>query len=257
MATTLKCAQCGHENEAERIYCHNCGAKLDRSLLPETETKREAPEKTVKRVKKMTNPRTGFFVGFGSSLTKALLWAVAVAAVIEIARPPVGTPKPVDKDQTLDAQALLMAIDQTQSKPVSSRFAIDEPTINKYLQGTIKEQATGLIGDEVKFKRVFVRCLKDEKDKPGVCWIWTEQSLFDYSVYAGVGYELSIANNQVATKCAGGYFGRLPIHPAIMKYGDIIFSKIWDALKREHKTMNEMKSIEVDKGQIIVVTKGA
>ena len=31
LVTKLVCPDCRHENEPERIYCHNCGARLDRS----------------------------------------------------------------------------------------------------------------------------------------------------------------------------------------------------------------------------------
>jgi len=30
--TKIVCGECRHENEAERIYCHNCGERLDRSM---------------------------------------------------------------------------------------------------------------------------------------------------------------------------------------------------------------------------------
>ena len=30
---TLVCPDCQHENEPQRIYCHSCGARLDRSKL--------------------------------------------------------------------------------------------------------------------------------------------------------------------------------------------------------------------------------
>ena len=33
----LTCAECKYENEVERVYCHNCGEKLDRSLLPKVD----------------------------------------------------------------------------------------------------------------------------------------------------------------------------------------------------------------------------
>ena len=52
---TLTCSQCGFANETERVYCHNCGAKLDRSLLPKaTETSKDSVAKVRKRVQKMT-----------------------------------------------------------------------------------------------------------------------------------------------------------------------------------------------------------
>jgi hypothetical protein len=255
MATTLKCGQCGHENESERIYCHNCGAKLDRTLLPEESKDVESSEQARKRIRKLTNPKSGFFLGAWKSLLKALVFAVIVAALIEIARPPGDVPKPADKDTLLDSQELLIKINNAQTQKNSLTFALTEEQMNKYLQATIKEQATGLIGDEVKFKRVYVHCVQDDPKQPGVCWIWSEQSLFDYSLFASAGYQLSIANNQVNAKCVGGYLGRLPVHPLLMQYGDVMFSKIYETLAHEHKTMNQMQSIEVQKGRIVFVTK--
>ena len=34
--TKLICPECQHENEPERMYCHSCGARLDRSKLAPT-----------------------------------------------------------------------------------------------------------------------------------------------------------------------------------------------------------------------------
>jgi hypothetical protein len=39
--TKLACTECQHQNEVQRIYCHNCGAKLDRSALLETRPKED------------------------------------------------------------------------------------------------------------------------------------------------------------------------------------------------------------------------
>jgi hypothetical protein len=39
--TKLVCTECKHENEAQRIYWHNCGAKLGRSALLETRPKED------------------------------------------------------------------------------------------------------------------------------------------------------------------------------------------------------------------------
>ena len=51
MEVKLTCGQCGYANEPERVYCHNCGSKLDRSVLPKEEAKRkeESPE-TARRI---------------------------------------------------------------------------------------------------------------------------------------------------------------------------------------------------------------
>ena len=39
--TKLACTECQHENEVQRIYCRNCGAKLDRFALLETRPKED------------------------------------------------------------------------------------------------------------------------------------------------------------------------------------------------------------------------
>src|ERR1700757_2562322 len=88
-APTLPCEQCGYVNEPERVYCHNCGSKLDRSLLPKAESKAvEAPEKVRKRVEKMTNPRSGWFGREVKALFKVVFFSALLAAAIDFFWPP-------------------------------------------------------------------------------------------------------------------------------------------------------------------------
>ena len=42
----------------------------------------------------------------------------------------------------------------------------------------------------------------------------------------------------------GGQIGRLPIHPQIAQYMDVLFTDLWGALDREAKLVGKMKSIE-------------
>src|SRR5206468_5402920 len=84
---TLPCKECGYANEPERVYCHNCGTKLDRSLLPKETT---SPEETLaaarKRIKQMTNPGRGW-AEFKAGC-KVFFWAAVVAIVYLLAMPP-------------------------------------------------------------------------------------------------------------------------------------------------------------------------
>jgi uncharacterized membrane protein YvbJ len=52
--TAVVCTECRHENESERVYCHGCGARLDRTAVKKA---KEAPEDAQKRVKKMFDPQ--------------------------------------------------------------------------------------------------------------------------------------------------------------------------------------------------------
>jgi hypothetical protein len=92
---TLTCGPCGYANEPERVYCHNCGTKLDRSLLPKEDgRKQESVEKTRRRVRKMTNPgQDSPVVREVKAFFKTIIWAAVVAALILFALPPDGIPE--------------------------------------------------------------------------------------------------------------------------------------------------------------------
>ena len=81
---TLPCEQCGYaRNEPERVYCHNCGAKLDRSLLPKAaEKKQENPAEARKRIAKMTNPKSGVVGREIKAFFKVLFFSALLAVAI-------------------------------------------------------------------------------------------------------------------------------------------------------------------------------
>src|SRR5467141_2296256 len=84
--TKVTCGECRHENEAERIYCHNCGERLDRSVVA-GQKKTQDPQETHRRLQKMlgrpNRARQNFF-----AVSKLALVAAVVAALVEIAMPP-------------------------------------------------------------------------------------------------------------------------------------------------------------------------
>src|SRR4051794_18571983 len=89
-AKTLKlvCPECRRENEAERIYCHDCGARLDRSAIAKQKAQTEDPKATQRRLHAMFDARRvilrqRFFFG-----AKVTLGALTVAAIVQMARPP-------------------------------------------------------------------------------------------------------------------------------------------------------------------------
>ena len=96
---TITCKQCSYANEPERVYCHNCGAKLDRSLLPKEPAKagKETQDQARKRVRKLVNPARGFFTNWHRAFFNALGAGVSIAVLVQMARPPAAVP-PVPSD---------------------------------------------------------------------------------------------------------------------------------------------------------------
>lgn len=247
----LRCQECAYENEAERIYCHNCGTKLDRTQLPEDKKGAETQKEVMKRVRKVVEPDRGFFTNWKKSLFNALLWAVFIAGCIQIARPPdnIPTPIPAEKmgEYTNLMDVLLTMRQANQASPVSMK----EPDVNRYLQNVIKQKKTGVIDEEVKFHRAFVHF------REGVAEIWTETSFFDYPLYAAGSYQLAVKEGKITATCVGGQLGRLPVHPLLMDQLDIIFDSLWKALKGERQSFFLMANVEVHDGEIILTNAPA
>lgn len=248
-ATTLTCKECGHVNESQRIYCHNCGVKLDRSILPPEESLEATQEEVRKRVTAIVNPRSGFWANGWSSAFQTFLSAVVAASLVQICRPPDNVPPMPKKGEIIERPMIPMLLNRAMTEPTPQRITIQEGIANNYLLASLKPVSTGVIDNELKFQRVFVGF------KPGACQITTEQSLFDFSIFARVVYRLQIANNKVNAVCIGGSLGRMPVHPLIMQYADYVFQNVWTALDREHKLIDQMSAIELKEKEIVLETK--
>jgi hypothetical protein len=245
-APTLTCAQCGYTNEAERVYCHNCGTKLDRSLLPKEEPKQQQESVAARRrrVRRMTNPDSGMLPHLKKALS-VLFYAAIVATLVLIALPPENVPgKPEVADRMLGSE-LLDAVESPQPR----QLVFSENDVNAHLRSV--RSKVGDIVPGMEFKRAFAQL------EPGKVRIGIEETLFGYSMYWTIDEELSVVNGKFTSRQVGGHFGRLGLHPALMEYAGKIFSKLWTALKREQEQLGHMLAVRVEQGRIIFVTNPA
>ena len=245
---TLTCSQCGFANEAERVYCHNCGAKLDRSLLPKAEeADKESIDKTRKRVKKMTNPGGSNVVRELKALANVLVWAALVALIVGFVRVPDGLPPAKSDDLSLRmiGSELAEAAESLQPRTL----IITEAEANSYLRTSLKSKGSGWIPG-AKFERAFVKFEREN------VYAGLEQSLFGFPLHSGARYHIGVKDGKFFAESAGGNLGRIAIHPALMKYASAAFQPLWKALKRENDQVQGMQNVVVDKERIGLVTKG-
>lgn len=244
-APTLTCAQCGFVNEAERVYCHNCGTKLDRSLLPkESPRKAESMDRTRRRVRQMTNPGGGILPHLKTALN-VLIWAAIAAALLLIALPPESVPGKIELSEKMVSSDLLEAVESPQRR----QLVFTEGDVNAHFRG-LKSKTGGWIPG-LKFEGASVQF------QPGVVRITVKQGLWKYPIFSSIDYRLGVVDGKFFAEQNGGRFGRLAIHPALMTYAAVAFDKLWNGLKREREQMNRMQSILVEKGRVVLVTKPA
>jgi len=239
--TKIVCAECRHENEAERIYCHNCGERLDRSAVA-AQKKAYDPQEAHRRLQKMLGPpnmaKRNFF-----AVSKLVLAAAVVAALVEIALPPeVPAPtKAVPPQVDLD-------LENAATFQKAGPLEYSQNQINAYLAYRLTSKKNALN----KPFLTFVRTTASFRD--GACTIGMERSLFGYSIYSQTSYRVDAGAGKIAATNVGGWIGRLPIHPAIMQFADIIFADLWSALERERKLLGKMGAVSFHDGGVTITT---
>ena len=242
---TLVCPDCQHENEPQRIYCHSCGARLDRSKLSGAAVVKDEPDaKTRERLQKMmrggnANVKNGIL-----KLAKVLLGAIALAALIVMALP---IEQPAAKKNYEIAPMINMDMVSVTSSHQGASLVYTEDQVNSYIASNLRRKDSPAHQGYFPLKSVLVRF------EEGLCSISSERQLFGYSIYSGSSYRVKIENGKIISTNTGGYIGRMPIHPALMKYADIILQKAWEALARERTSVSKLASIEFHPQSVTLV----
>jgi len=235
--TKIVCGECRHENEAERIYCHNCGERLDRSAAAAQKPIVD-PTETHRRLQKMLGPpsrvRHNFF-----AVSKLVLAAVAAAALVEMALPP-ELPAPTK----IVSPQIDLDLENAHLRPSPLEYSQDQ--INAYLTYRLISKKKALTYPFLTFVRATASF------REGACTIGVERSLFGYSIFSRTSHRVDTSAGKIAATNVGGWIGRLPIHPAIMQFGDIIFADLWSVLERERKLIGKMGAVNFHDGSVTI-----
>ena len=249
-ATMLVCKQCNFENEPERVYCHNCGAKLDRSLLPPEATKREDPVLVQQRIRKMVKPRNATLSFQLKNLLYSLLIAVFVALVVVMLKPPGSVPK-FTPEAVMDAPPIADDLDGRMQQGVPQRVVYTEDQVNTYLKATLrggKAEKAGALA--MKFEQAYVHF------GDGTCQVTSEQSLFGVPIYATTVRTFSVQNGVVTSRPVGGSVGRLYLPAQAVPALEGVFQPLKKALEQPLKLVTSMQSVTLRKGSVDMVTPG-
>jgi hypothetical protein len=255
---TLPCAACGHQNEPERVYCHNCGQKLDRSLLPKgQETVEESDEKRRRRVRKMMRPKRPIGATV-KTLVSVLVFAGLIAAVFLYFQQPEILPdrKAIADRNAGDLWQSLMA------NPKALSLDLTEEEVNYFLKNTLKPADSSVPG--VKFERAFVVFGN------GTITVTVERTAWgNLPMYSSTTYAPRNSADGVTFEPIGVRFGRLGADPRIPSAPGLGLGGVQKALENEIKQFGRLAYVEprevivqVDgqperRGTVKIVTKPA
>lgn len=241
----LICPECRRENEAERIYCHDCGARLDRSALAKIAPKGEDAKETQRRLRTMLDPQRAKMRLMFFKISKLILGAFVAAALIQMVLPP--DVPPSKKSEEFPPQ-INLDIENAAITPGAPPLQYTEAQVNAYLGSALKSKKPAL-SKLLQFERAIVHF------EAQICRITTQRSIFGFSFYTTTSSKATLENGTLKAANIGGRIGRLPIHPLLMKYADPIFGDLWMALDRERKAVSKMNAIEFHPQAVVLIPK--
>jgi hypothetical protein len=241
----LICPECRRENEPERIYCHDCGARLDRTALAKIAPKGEDVKDTQRRLRNMLDPQRAKMRLLFFRVSKLILGAAAAAAIVQMLLPP---DVPARAKMGEFPPQINLDLENAAMSHGVAPLQYTEAQVNAYLGSALRSKQAAL-SKLLQFERAFVNF--DET----VCRVTAERSLFGFSVFTATSSKVTLQNGTVSAANNGGSIGRLPIHPLLMKYADPLFGDLWTALDRERKSVAKMNAIEFHPQAVVLTPK--
>jgi hypothetical protein len=249
-AATLLCKQCNFENEPERVYCHNCGAKLDRTLLPPEAIRREDPQAVQDRVRSVVRPRRVAAVPVLRNLLISLAAAAVLAALFLIFKAPEVPPRLSD-EAAMTAPPISDNLEELVESPSPRRLTFTQEQVNGFLQATLRAKDESTYGITAKYERTFVRF------QEGLCRVTVQEAFFGHPFYFSTTDAVEIRGGRLITHPAAGSIGSLPIPGKLMPMVEKALSPVWAALDTYKKQVARLGSIAFQKGTVSVAGNSA
>jgi hypothetical protein len=247
----IVCLQCKHENEIERVYCHNCGEKLDRSLLPQIDESKAADNKAKsgRQVKNMMNPNRFAWAQSLKTFILIILFAAIVAAVFLAVQVPDNVP-PAKTDRFADEEVKEIWSGMMNVRPFV-RHDFKEFDINYYLQKTLKG-ADGALG--TKFERAFAHF------EPGLVTLSTQRNAYGLILYNSASFKPVLVDGKWSAEVSRIALGKLMIPASLAKLtklDTVVLGAFTKVFEKEIQQLDRMASIESGDKAISFTTKPA
>jgi hypothetical protein len=231
----ITCSECQHANEPERVYCHNCGARLDRTKVIQEKAAQAPAETQSRHLKKMFDPRSGRALRATTKLLKIVIGSGICGAIIVMLLPPELPPEP---KSYMFAPMISMDLTSALASHRTAPLVYDEAQVNSFIASNLRRKDSPAKEGYFPLERVLVRF------EEGACGITTKRMLFGYPIYSGGSYRVSIDNGKITATGTSGFIGRLFLPSSLMKVVAPLLEKTWSALGRERNSVSRLVAIE-------------
>jgi hypothetical protein len=247
--TKLVCPECRHENEAERVYCHNCGARLNRPAVVSGKSAEAQTAETRERLRRMMDNRGVKARQITFGIAKLFLASFAAAVLILMFSTP-DLPTRSEKEMDLGPQ-IGLDLENALLQHRGEQLTYSEDQVNNYLANVLKRKKTSLLDKPLlEFRRGLAQFGE------GTFRMTVERSFLGLSLYTSASYRANVQSGKIAATNESGAIGRLPIYPQLMSSAHFLLNDVWKALEQDRKQVEKMAAVEFH-SQSVVLTPSA
>ena len=206
--SVLKCGKCGHENDLTRVFCQNCGTRLER-----TEEAPKGPSITpvpVKRKSVRQGPSALALLGqFLKGLVSLAFLGALLALFIQLGRSPDGIPAAAPVDNVA-ASELYEGMKTFTTSAFRRSLDVKQSQINNYLASRLAS-ADGGPAQGAQFARAFVVLGE------GTFQFYVERKYLGLSVYFRIDCAPLSGPEGATAIVKGGSIGRISLPPLLLR----------------------------------------
>ncbi|HEY5812265.1 MAG TPA: zinc ribbon domain-containing protein [Terrimicrobiaceae bacterium] len=219
----FKCTQCGHENDHTRVFCQNCGARLERTVGEEPTI--SGPTKVAAERRFRMRAASAGCLGTVASLVRGIISMAILAALlavgIQMARPPDGLP-PAQKINEAEAGQLFHMLQVISAGDYARSIDVSQAQANNYLASSIVPDTAANTKSwfRADFSRAFVVIKSGELD------FFVEQRLFGWPIYTYLLTAPAGSSGKLSLRVTGGGIGRMPLHPRLIPLLEVVLRPV-------------------------------
>jgi len=239
----LICPKCRYDNELGRIFCHQCGTKLDLNQV-------KSPAQGGPKIRRKRKGAFGRMVRSAVvvAVVALIAWAIWLAGQV----PDVATTKPTNAE-LLAVDNKRIDLEQLVGAKRAATLEVSRTELNTYL-GNL-----GFAKPEKKTVRVVPKALQiDVRDGAVTLRFLGELQIGDafgkrvFISYTGLPM---VEDAYFEFKPVAGAVGKLPIHPLLLDATDMMgsfFARLFKSLYPDYKLLSQLSSISVKNDHVVL-----
>jgi hypothetical protein len=238
----LPCPKCGFENELGRIFCHQCGNKLELDKIKPPSEGAKIRRKVVGGVRKTVR----------IVIELALVLGLMVVVVLICLVPEIPPVKPTGGElAAIDTKRMMLS--RLVNGHRTGSVEITAGDLDAYLN------TLGLEKPRAAFFELVPVTVRTEFGEGTVTIKYLSElhvgSVLRKQIYFGLTGLPKTGGGQFTLKVTGGWIGKLPIQPKLIELTNLFpgaFSKLFAHLDDEEKSLGKLTAITVTPGRAVL-----